>query len=267
MVPTHDIFKENNIMKKIVHTFYGSSNEITRLSGNIMDLMLDGNNNLVSGEHEDNKLVVVEHADENQDMQLWAKLLADCHTVSHHWEYAGEVFGSVDELQQAVYDAVMSLPCNTQAERKGIARLINLSVAEVDDLTKRDRRARELFVEGELKTVRDNPTIYGWDNGGDLHAPLKFLYLPLDDGQIVDLMRRIEILYGDTNQKLEDWAVEYEVISRLLIHRKAVILNPQFLDLGNELDYILGKDMAELWHENRDKILAEKDEGGEYNDD
>lgn len=75
-------------MKKIVHTFYGSANEITRLSGNIMDLMLDGNNNLVSGEHEDNKLVVVEHADENQDMQLWAKLLADCHTVSHHWEYA-----------------------------------------------------------------------------------------------------------------------------------------------------------------------------------
>ena len=96
---------------------------------------------------------------------------------------------------------------------------------------------------------------------------MKFLYLPLDDGQIVDLMRRIETLYGDTNQKLEDWAVEYEVISRLLIHRKAVILNPQFLDLGNELDYILGKDMAELWHKNRDKILAEKDEGGEYNDD
>lgn len=73
--------------------------------------------------------------------------------------------------------------------------------------------------------------------------PLFFVYLPgLINLDIVKLLGEFDLLYGDTAQETTEWALEYQVLTRMLVHEKSLLVNPSFLDISEEevLQKILG---------------------------
>ena len=79
-----------------------------------------------------------------------------------------------------------------------------------------------------------------WDNGGNLAPALEFLRLDLTDRQVMALLRQL--------------------ITRMLLFQQALVLNPQYLLLEDELDCLLGNDAAKEWH----RVRKERGfEGGE----
>ena len=75
-------------------------------------------------------------------------------------------------------------------------------------------------------------------------VPLAFVSLThpsakLNDSQVLELLRRFDVLYGSTDQDTTDWALEYQVLARNLIHDGALILNPRYLDLPECLEEIM----------------------------
>lgn len=81
-----------------------------------------------------------------------------------------------------------------------------------------------------------------WDNYGYQSRPLFFLTIPnLSDKQILNLLRWFEVAYGNTEQETPVWALEFEVLTRNLIHSRALVLNPRYLDIDwNDPDIIRG---------------------------
>lgn len=65
--------------------------------------------------------------------------------------------------------------------------------------------------------------------------PLFFVELPnLSNRHIVCLLKVFDELYGDTNQETTEWALEYQLLARLLITQGQLLVNPLHLDLSDE---------------------------------
>ncbi len=73
--------------------------------------------------------------------------------------------------------------------------------------------------------------------------PLAFLDfhgagMDLQESQVVRLLQLLDELYGDTNQETPVWALEFQVMTRMLVHERALLINPLYLNLG-ECDALL----------------------------
>lgn len=69
--------------------------------------------------------------------------------------------------------------------------------------------------------------------------PLLFVYLPhLNNRDIVQLLCEFDTFYGDTDQETTDWAFEYQLLTRMLVHDKCLLVNPKYLDLSEVVDSI-----------------------------
>ena len=65
--------------------------------------------------------------------------------------------------------------------------------------------------------------------------PLFFLHLPgLTNLDIVKLLQTFDVFYGNTMQETTEWALEYQVLTRMLIHEQSLLVNPTFLDISEE---------------------------------
>lgn len=61
---------------------------------------------------------------------------------------------------------------------------------------------------------------------------LAFVKLPaLNEKIVCGLLTLYDELYGSTNQDLSDWASEYQLLTRMLLHHGYLLINPKFLDL------------------------------------
>ena len=95
----------------------------------------------------------------------------------------------------------------------------------------------------ELKSTLEF-AVFDWDNGESGKKPLHFLNFAAFDHELSDevvlrLLRFFDWEYGSTNQDTEQWALEYQVLTRNLIHQHALILDPQNLDLDECLEHLL----------------------------
>ena len=128
----------------------------------------------------------------------------------------------------------------------------------------RRQNSAELFIlKEEIQTMESRKNLTSsltWDNGGNLAPALEFLRLDLTDRQVMALLRQLDVLYGCTDQDIEVWACEFQVITRMLLFQQALVLNPQYLLLEDELDCLLGNDATKEWH----RVRKERGfEGGE----
>ena len=65
--------------------------------------------------------------------------------------------------------------------------------------------------------------------------PLFFVHLPnLRNRDIVEVLRVLDMAYGDTNQETTDWALEFQVLTRMLVREKSLLVNPLYLDLSQD---------------------------------
>lgn len=81
--------------------------------------------------------------------------------------------------------------------------------------------------------------------------PLYFLRIGLDMREQTKLLRQFDVWYGNTNQETEQYALEYAVITRMLLNN-AIVLNPKYLNLGEVLDELLlliPDSKKQLYHE------------------
>ena len=77
----------------------------------------------------------------------------------------------------------------------------------------------------------------------DRQHPLAFLDfygagMDLRESQVIRLLQLLDELYGDTNQETPVWALEFQVMTRMLVHEKALLINPLHLNLS-ECDALL----------------------------
>ena len=75
-----------------------------------------------------------------------------------------------------------------------------------------------------------------WDyEGYEGKKPLFFLHLPgLTNLDIVKLLQTFDVFFGNTMQETTEWALEYQVLTRMLIHEQSLLVNPTFLDISEE---------------------------------
>ena len=65
--------------------------------------------------------------------------------------------------------------------------------------------------------------------------PLFFVHLDgLSNLDVVKLLGEFDLLYGDTAQETTEWALEYQVLTRMLVHEKSLLVNPTFLDISEK---------------------------------
>ena len=79
--------------------------------------------------------------------------------------------------------------------------------------------------------------------------PLYFVMLEMDTEQRMSLLCAFDIWYGDTDQDTDDYALEFAIVTRNIIHNGAVILNPKHLDITDVMDefiqYLPGKSRSD----------------------
>jgi len=68
---------------------------------------------------------------------------------------------------------------------------------------------------------------------------LFFVMLPhLNNRDVVRLLCEFDRLYGDTDQETTEWSLEFQILTRMLTHNKALLVNPKYLDLTEAQDLI-----------------------------
>ncbi len=69
-------------------------------------------------------------------------------------------------------------------------------------------------------------------NGADLTDKYVFMPICIEAKQVlVNLLKLFDELYGNTDQELNEWAAEFQVLTRMLIHHNALLLNPVYLEV------------------------------------
>ena len=69
----------------------------------------------------------------------------------------------------------------------------------------------------------------------DAGYPLFFVELPnLGNRHIVRLLNTFDELYGNTDQETTMWALEYQLLTRMLVTKNQLLVNPMCLDLSDE---------------------------------
>ena len=83
----------------------------------------------------------------------------------------------------------------------------------------------------------------------EMDYPLAFVELHnLRNKEIVEVLSKFDTLYGDTDQDTEEWALEFQVLTRLLVKHHAILINPKYLALNEAVEKfqrILGKEKFE----------------------
>lgn len=83
--------------------------------------------------------------------------------------------------------------------------------------------------------------------------PLAFIRMEISDSQVLRLLKQFDEWYGNTNQETTEWALEYQLLARMLLRGTPyMLLNPKFLDLDDEsvmggLEDILGQVNTSVW--------------------
>lgn len=82
----------------------------------------------------------------------------------------------------------------------------------------------------------ENPVLFTWKNYfyETIDYPLVFVKLYLSDEQVNNILHYFDGLYGDTDQDTTVWALEFQLLTRMLICEKALLVNPYYLDLDSE---------------------------------
>jgi len=71
----------------------------------------------------------------------------------------------------------------------------------------------------------------------DIDYLLAFVELHnLRDKEIVEVLNKFDTLYGDTDQDTEEWAVEYQLLTRMLVKHHAIMVNPKYLVLQDAIE-------------------------------
>lgn len=71
-------------------------------------------------------------------------------------------------------------------------------------------------------------------------TPLAFIGLfALTDSEKAKLLTKFDQFYADTDQETTDWALEYQVLARMLLHQGWLPVNPRHLDLDECLGELL----------------------------
>ena len=89
---------------------------------------------------------------------------------------------------------------------------------------------------GKALALPDSMRIDFWmyDEYADQDYSLAFVRLPdLQENpkRILDILRWFEDMYGNTFQNTSVWALEYELLARMLFHNRSLLFNPLHLNL------------------------------------
>ena len=57
----------------------------------------------------------------------------------------------------------------------------------------------------------------------------------------VDILKFVDEMYGNTDQDVSTWAVEYQLLTRMLIHHGYLLINPKHLKLSEVMWNICSK--------------------------
>lgn len=114
-------------------------------------------------------------------------------------------------------------------------------------------------LEGKTLALPDNMRIDFWmfEKYADLVHPLAFVWLPdlhENPNQALELLKWFENMYGNTNQNTSIWALEFELLARMLLHDHSLLVNPIHLDLSeveDELLQMLNPEQAYLYQKAR----------------
>ncbi len=85
------------------------------------------------------------------------------------------------------------------------------------------------------KNVLGEAAIFAF-NSYEYAEPLYFVELPkISAYQKITLLAMFDTWYGDTDQETTKWALEYQLLTRMLVKENALILNPKYLELDLDL--------------------------------
>lgn len=89
--------------------------------------------------------------------------------------------------------------------------------------------------------------------------PLAFVKLSLSEHNVFNTIRCFEALYGDTEQDVTLWAVEFQIFTRMLVFEQALMVNPKYLDLSDEatiavIRECIGRKNLFAWNNAREKV-------------
>ena len=95
-----------------------------------------------------------------------------------------------------------------------------------------------------------------------------YAFLPINieaSVSIIKLLKMFDELYGNTAQNLSDWAAEFQLITRMLIHHNAILVNPIHLEIDEEtlvqiLMNIPYEHDRELYQQAREYLRLSKEE-------
>lgn len=96
-----------------------------------------------------------------------------------------------------------------------------------------------------------NNRLYFWGFYEYGASPMCFVKL-LEDGAklpndvVVDLLYLFDGWYGNTDQETTDWALEYQLLARMLLNDGALLVNPKYLDLDFESGTRVPGDLADI---------------------
>lgn len=105
-------------------------------------------------------------------------------------------------------------------------KIVEVNVFQING---EDNCARAVINDREMVTLSIY-TYYKYEE-----EPLCFMPLPLlDDTKKLNLIRKYEEWYGNTDQNTTYWALEFEIFVRMLLEDH-LIINPKYLELNNDL--------------------------------
>lgn len=153
---------------------------------------------------------------------------------------------SMAVYRQKIFDLAMQIDRTTMNNTDIVCRLVDLSDYPV--VGDKDNNAN---TSTKLKNIKKK--LLFWDNGGEMDTPLAFVKLPTVPLQAV--LTWFDTMYGNTDADIEDWSVEFQILTRMLLCENALIINPQHLQLDEvlpELTAVLGPAASAVYLKARD---------------
>lgn len=115
-----------------------------------------------------------------------------------------------------------------------------------------------------MKNILSKLSFWRYDEYEEINYPLAFVPLPvLMPTDIVNVLCWFDVMYGNTDQNTSTWALEFQLLTRMLVHDKALLINPKHLameDVEKELYDVLPASAYTLYMQARlltqDQIAA-----------
>ena len=123
----------------------------------------------------------------------------------------------------------------------------------------------EKFQTLDMKAMQEQSLIF-WANYEYENRPLCFVRLEdkLPAEAIVRILRLFDLWYGSTDQETTDWALEFQLLARMLLSDNALLVNFKYLELPDEcldeLTNILSDVDSELGNQYRRAFVMTKEQ-------